>query len=453
MADHVRLLADAPVTSLDEWLQGDGGLGYAHALDLDPEQIIDQVDASGLRGRGGAGFPTGTKWRGVYEASRAAGGPCYVVCNGAEGEPGTYKDRALAEHNPYAVLEGVLVAMHAMGAEQGFVGIKEKFTHAVERLVTARDEMVEAGWRHANRVVIALGPDEYLFGEEKAMLEVIEGRLPMPRILPPYQQGLFDSTAQTNPTLVNNVESFSHVTRILAHGAEWFREAGTETSPGTMVFTVVGDVDSPGVYELPLGTPARTLLVDIAGADPEDVKAVYSGTSNTVLTPDGFDTPLDFDAFGEAGTGLGSGGFIVYDASRCIVKLLTTLQRFLAVESCGQCNACVLGTAEIWEHLARIEAGEGTSDDLDDIVQRVPTIIDGQRCYLPTGSQLMVGSTLEVFWEEFVAHLGVPCPDDRELPTPLIERIDEETGQVDWHPTYHRKRLDWSYAEPAGSRP
>lgn len=453
MADHARLLGDAPVRSLDEWLQGDGGLGYAHALDLEPDEVIDQLDASGLRGRGGAGFPTGTKWRGVHEASGAAGGPCYVVCNAAEGEPGTYKDRSLMEQNPYAVLEGVLIAMHVMDAEQGFIGVKEKFTHAVERLVAARDEMVQAGWRDANRVVIALGPDEYLFGEEKAMLEVIEGRLPLPRILPPYEQGLFGSTAQaSNPSLVNNVESFSHVARILAHGPDWFREEGTDSSPGTMLFTVVGDAENPGVYELPMGTPLRTLLVDIAGVDPDDVKAIYSGTSNTVITPDQLDTPLDFDAFGEAGTGLGSGGFIVYDASRCIVKALTVLQRFLAVESCGQCNACVLGTAEIWENLARIEAGEGTTDDLDRIVQVTPTIIDGQRCYLPTGSQLMVGSTIETFWEEFVAHLGTPCPDDRELPTPLIERIDEQTGEVDWHPSYHRKRLDWSYAEPTGSQ-
>ena len=446
MADHDRLLGDTPVASLDDWLQGDGGLAYAHALDMDPADVIAQVTASGLRGRGGAGFPTGTKWQGVVDAAADSGTPTYLVCNGAEGEPGTYKDRALMEHNPYAVLEGMLVGMHAVGATQGFVGVKEKFTHAVERLVAARDEMVEAGWKGAAGIAIVPGPDEYLFGEEKAMLEVIEGKLPMPRIMPPYQTGLFATTTRPNPTVVNNVETFSHVTRILAHGVDWFRETGTEGSPGTMVFTVTGDVATPGVYELPMGTSLRTLLVDIAGADPDHVKAVYGGTSNAVLTPAMLDTPLEFDAFDEIGAGMGSGGFVVYDDTRCIVKVVTTLARFLAIESCGQCNACKLGTQAIWDDLARIDAGEGDTDTLDSIIQRVPTITDLARCYLPTGDQLTVGSTLEAFWEEFVAHLGAPCPDDRPVPTPLIDRIDDQTGEVVWHPTYHRKRTDWSYS-------
>ena len=447
MADTERLLGDEPVPTLDAWLQGEGGLGYAHALDLDPAQVIAQVRDAGLRGRGGAGFPTGTKWQGVVDQARESGTPTYLVCNGAEGEPGTYKDRALLEHNPYAVLEGMLIGMHAVGAAQGFLGVKEKFTTAVDRVIAARNEMIEAGWQGADRIAIVPGPDEYLFGEEKAMLEVIEGKLPMPRIMPPYQTGLFATTTQPNPTVVNNVESFAHVCRILAHGPDWFRETGTDGSPGTMVFTVTGDVATPGVYELPLGTPLRTLLVDIGGADPDRMMAVYSGTSNTVVAPAVLDTPLDFDAFSEAGTGMGSGGFVVYDDSRCIVKVVTTLARFLAIESCGQCNACKLGTQEIWDRLAAIDEGRGDTDDLDAIVRRVPTITDLARCYLPTGAQLTVGSTVEAFWEDFVAHLGAPCPDDRPVPTPLIESIDEDTGEVVWHPTYHRKRTDWSYAD------
>ena len=446
MADRDRLLGDAPVATLDDWLQGEGGLGYAHALDMAPDDVIAQVAAAGLRGRGGAGFPTGTKWRSVRDIARETDTPTYLVCNGAEGEPGTYKDRALMEQNPYALLEGMLIGMHAVGATQAFVGVKEKFTHAVERVVAARDEMVVAGWQGADGIAIVPGPDEYLFGEEKAMLEVIEGKLPMPRIMPPYQTGLFATTTQPNPTVVNNVETFSHVSRILAHGVDWFRETGTPDSPGTMVFTVTGDAPNPGVYELPLGTPLRTLLVDVGGVDPTSVKAVYSGTSNAVITPAMLDTPLDFDAMSDIGTGMGSGGFVVYDTDRCIVKVLRTLARFLAIESCGQCNACKLGTQEIWDLLDRIDAGDGDTDDLDTLVQRVPVITDLARCFLPTGAQVTVGSTLEAFWEEVVAHLGAPCPDDRPLPTPLIDAIDEDTGEVRWHPTYHLKRTDWSYA-------
>lgn len=279
------------------------------------------------------------------------------------------------------------------------------------------------------------------------MLEVIEGKLPMPRIMPPYQTGLFATTTQPNPTVVNNVETYSHVARILAHGVDWFREAGTERSPGTMVFTVTGDVANPGVYELPLGTSLRTLLVDIGGADPDRIKAVYSGTSNAVITPGMLDTALDFDAMADIGTGMGSGGFVVYDDDHCIVKVIGVLARFLAIESCGQCNPCKLGTQEISEVLDRIDAGAGDTDDLDALVKRVPVITDQARCFLPTGAQVTVGSTVEAFWEEIVGHLGAPCPDDRPVPTPLIDGIDEDTGEVRWHPTYHRKRSDWSYAD------
>ncbi len=443
MADQDRLLGDAPVASLDDWLQAEGGLAYARALDMEPSDIIEEVRASGLRGRGGAGFPTATKWQGVVDAAPDDETPIYLVCNGAEGEPGTFKDRVLMEHNPYAVLEGMLVAMHATGAHQGFVGVKEKFTEPVERMVAARDEMIEAGWQGADRIAIVPGPDEYLFGEEKAMLEVIEGKLPMPRIMPPYQTGLFATTSQPNPTVVNNVETYAHVTRIVAHGADWFREVGTENSPGTMVFTLTGDVAAPGIYELPMGTPLRTLLVDIGGADPDTIKAVFSGTSNAVITPDMLDTAMDFDGMAEAGSGLGSGGFVVYDTSRCIVKVLTTLQRFLAIESCGQCNACKLGTQDIWDDLARIDAGDGDTDDLDSIVQKVPVITDLARCYLPTGDQLTVGSTLEAFWEEFVAHLGQPCPPSGADPTDRGDRRRHRRGGVAPHlpPQAHRLEL------------
>jgi NADH:ubiquinone oxidoreductase subunit F (NADH-binding) len=444
MADHDRLLGDDPVATLDAHLAAGGGRGLLAALDVAPDEVIRRVEDAGLRGRGGAGFPTGTKWRSVRATAAEAGAPTYVVCNAAEGEPGTFKDRTLLDHDPYAVLEGVLIAMHAVGAQQGFVAVKEKFTGPLARLVAARDELAAAGWRGADRVAVVPGPDEYLFGEEKAMLEVIEGRLAMPRIVPPYQQGLFATTTAPNPTVVNNVETFAHVSRILANGPDWFRELGVGDSPGTMVFTVVGDADNAGVYELPLGTPLRTLLVDIGGAN--DVKAVFSGTSNAVITPDLFDTPMTFDDLAEAGSGLGSGGFVVYDTSRCIVKVLATLARFLAIESCGQCLACKLGTAEIHGLLDRIDRGEGDRGDLDAVLARSVTVTDANRCFLPRGDQLMVTSTIAAFEDEFAAHLGRPCPDERDLPTPLVESIDPDTGEVAYHPTYDRERPDGSSA-------
>jgi NADH-quinone oxidoreductase subunit F len=440
-----RLLPDAPVADLDAYLADEGGLGYANALERPPAEVVDEVADAGLRGRGGAGFPTGTKWRGVRDEAERSGAPVYLVANAAEGEPGTYKDRTLIEQNPYAFLEGMLIAMHATGPEAAFVGIKQKFTRPLERLTQALDELRAAGGRRAEDIRIVPGPDEYLFGEEKAMLEVVEGKLPLPRIMPPYQVGLFGTMHSPNPTVVNNVETYSHVTRILAHGAAWFREVGTDESPGSMVFTVVGDVDNPGVYELPLGTPLETLLVDIAGAG--DVKAVYSGTSNTVITSDQLDTPLTFDDMSEAGTGMGSGGFMVYDSGHCIVRVLLTLSRFLAIESCGQCPPCKLNSGAITDLLAEVDAGRGSQRDLEEVLQRTHKVTDQNRCYLPVGEQIMVGTTVERFVDEFVAHAGEPCWSEREVPTPLIDHIDEDTGEVTYHPRYHLKQADWSYAD------
>lgn len=260
------------------------------------------------------------------------------------------------------------------------------------------------------------------------MLEVIEGKLAMPRILPPYQQGLYATTQSPNPTVVNNVETYAHVQRILAFGADWFKEMGTEATPGTMVFTVVGDVENPGVYELPLGTRLRTLLEDIAGA--RDIKAVYSGTSNTVITPDILDTPLCFDAMDEAGSGMGSGGFVVYDSSRRIVDVLTPLARFLAEESCGQCNACVLGNAAMAELLESIQRGEATRTTLETLLRRAATVSDQNRCYLPVGAELTVASTIRMFEDELIETVDAGEPTPADVPLPMIDDIDEDSGEV-----------------------
>jgi NADH-quinone oxidoreductase subunit F len=443
--DADRLLPAHRAACLEEYLEAGGGAGLERALTSRPEQVIAEVEAAGLRGRGGAGFPTARKWRGVCETARDAGGRPTLVANAAEGEPGTYKDRMLIEQQPYAFLEGIAIAMHATGAERAYIGIKEKFTSAVTRLSSALSEVVAAGWHGAEGIHLVTGPDAYLFGEETGMLEVLEGKLPMPRVIRPYEQGLHGTTTVPNPTIVNNVETLTHVAAILAHGADWFREAGTAESPGTMVFTVVGDVVSPGVYELALGTPLRTLLVEVAGAT--DIKAVYSGVSSGVITPAMLDVPLTFDDMKRIGTGMGSGGFIVYDSSRSIVDILSVLVHFLAIESCGQCNACKLGNGAMAELLARIQRGEATQTHLEALLRWTHTVTDQNRCFLPVGSQVVVGSTVEAFVDEFVATVerGEPTPAD--LPTPLIESIDEDTGEVIYHPRYHLKQADWSYAD------
>jgi NADH-quinone oxidoreductase subunit F len=445
MVARPPLLPEEPVGSLSAYLERGGGQGLRRALEQPPEAVVDVVTRAGLRGRGGAGFPTGVKWRSVVEAAAESGSPTYLVCNGAEGEPGTFKDRALMVADPYQLIEGILIGLHASGAAAAFIGTKAMFTRVRDRLEAALAEIQEAGWARADDVTLVWGPDEYLFGEESALLEVIEHKLPMPRILPPYQQGLFATMASPNPTIVNNVETLSHVTHILARGAEWFREAGTEESPGTMVFTVTGDVSDPGLYELPLGTPARTLIADIAGA--EQPKAIYSGTSNTVFTPDLLDLPLDFDSFREAGTGLGSGGFVVYGAHRDMVQVCSVLARFLAVESCGQCPPCKLHSLEIFDRLDALVRGEGTEADIREIRKRCALVTEANRCYLPVGMQLLVASTLDAFAGEFAAHVGRAGDPDVAVPVPKISELDADMGTVRFDETYLRKRADWSYVE------
>jgi len=431
------VLPDQPIASLADYRALGGGAGLSAALRLPAADVLRIVDDAGLRGRGGAGFPTARKWSSVLEA--AGDGHPALVCNAAEGEPGTYKDRALMARNPFQVLEGMLIAARALGASPVVVATKRRYAHEAQRLAAARKEMVDAGWDGADRLEVVVGPDEYLYGEETALLEVIEGKLPMPRILPPYMYGLHATMQSPNPTVVNNVETFAHVADILAHGAEAFRAHGTQEAPGTMVFTVVGDVAVPGVYELPLGTPLRTLL-EIAEA--EDVKAVYSGVSNAVITPAVLDLPMDFDSFAEAGLGLGSGGFVVYDRSRCIVDVVATLSRFLAVESCAQCPPCKLHGVEIWERLAAVCAGGSSPADLEDIRRRCLLVSEGNRCYLPVGHALVVQSALDAYAEEFAAAVATPHDHLNPVPVPKLDRL-EDTAEFD--ADYHRKRLDWSY--------
>lgn len=451
-APRRRLLPDRPVVHVDDYVARGGGDGLRRALAMDPLDVITQVERSGLRGRGGAGFPTGRKWRGNVDLAR--GWPAartFLVANAAEGEPGTYKDRPLLERNPFAVVEGLLIARHAVQAAATFVGIKARATDATQQLADALDQAAAAGWAGAADVQVVRGPDEYLFGEESALLEVVEGGPALPRVLAPYEEGLYATDEAPNPTVVNNVETLANVPGILANGPAWFRLEGTPSSPGTMLFTVTGDVAAPGVYELPLGTPLRVLLEDVAGAT--DIKAVYSGTSNAVITPAMLDDPLDFEVLHADGAGIGSGGFVVYDSTHPILRVLRPLTAFLAFESCGQCNPCKLGTAALVELLDQLLDGSGDAGTVAALWRRCVTVTDGRRCYLPVGAQLMVGSTLTAFQDEIAAGLGRPVPG-QDVPIPLIEHLDHATGAVTWsdHPGY-RPELQGTGGDPIGWQP
>jgi NADH-quinone oxidoreductase subunit F len=456
------LLPPKPIESLDEYLATDtGGVGLRRAVDIGRQATIDEIAASGLRGRGGAGFPTGRKWASV---AGQPGTHHYIVCNAAEGEPGTFKDRALLRANPYQLVEGLTIAGFAVGAVEAFIGLKAGFEREIERVTQAVAEMQDAGFCTDCSVTIVRGPDEYLFGEEKALLEVIEGGAPLPRLLPPHEHGLFATAPQlgweakdvepghagrheSNPTLVNNAETLSNVPHILARGAEWFRTMGTRDSPGNVVATVVGDVIAPDVGEVELGTPLRGVVDAVgAGLPPgRSVKAVFSGVANAVLTADQLDVPLTYEDMTAAGSGMGAAGFIVYDDTACMVEVARLFSRFLYVESCGQCPACKTGSGEITAHLERLEAGVGDATDLDEIRGWLDKVTDANRCYLAVEEQVVVASIIWSFLDEFAEHIDLGrCPRPRALPLPKL--VDLTGGVAVYDANQSRKQPDWTYA-------
>ena len=304
-----RLLPETPYRSIDDYLGAEGGSGL-EALDrMGPTAAINEIRASGLRGRGGAGFPTAIKLGGV---ASAVADRKFVVANVSEGEPGTFKDRWMLQNNPYSLLEGITIAGLAVGAEQAFIGIKHKHHAAIDALERAAVEMVDAGMIGHVPITIVRGPDVYLFGEEKGMLEVIEGREPKPRLYPPYMNGLFEvQGSPLNPTSVNNAETLSHLPTILARGADWFRSGGTDQSPGTMIFALGGDTTMHTVVERALGTPMRELIETPAGGtlSGRPIKMITNGVSNRPIRAEHLDIPLSYEGLQSIGSGLGSAGF------------------------------------------------------------------------------------------------------------------------------------------------
>ena len=435
-------LLEHEASSFDDYVAAGGGRGLERALSLPPEQVIEEISLSGLRGRGGAGFPTGTKWLAVRSTGT---GPRFVVCNAAEGEPATFKDRLLIRRNPYRVLDGLGIAAHAVGAERAYVGLKETFTTEAEVLATALGEMEAAGALPVPVEILA-GPDHYLLGEETGLLEMSEDRDPLPRVARPYYLGLFAKPPDENPTAVNNGETLSHASHILAEGPDWLRQRGTEGSPGTMLFTIAGDVEREGVYEADLGTRLREVLERAGGVrDGREAKVVLPGASSTALLPEQLDTSLAFETMAAVGSGLGAGGFAVYDETTCIVEVALLFLRFLHVESCAQCPPCKLNSGDVVEFLEGLERGEGAGD-LDVALARARSSTDGQKCALPTGTSLLGQSLFLTFEAEFRAHAEGACPSPRGLVLPKITGWDENAGRFTYDEGYARKRPDWTYA-------
>ena len=377
---------------------------------FDPKAVIEEVKKSGLRGRGGAGFPTGIKWGFI---NRDAPGPKYLVCNSDEGEPGTFKDRDILRYNPHALVEGMLIAGYVIGANVGYNYIRGEFWEPYERFVAAVEEAREAGFLgtdilgsgfdfdlHAH-----LGAGAYICGEESALLESIEGKKGQPRFKPPFpaQIGLYGA-----PTIINNTESLASVPEIMRRGGDWFRELGVENSGGSKLFSVSGNVNKPGNYEVPLGMPFSELL-EMAGGmkDGRTLKAVIPGGSSAPVIPGAMmmDLSMDYDAIAKAGSMLGSGAVIVMDDTQCMVKVLERMAYFYFEESCGQCTPCREGTGWMYRVISRIENGKGRPEDLE-LLDDVTVKIGGRTiCALGDAAAMPVQGMLKHFRDEFQYHI------------------------------------------------
>ena len=465
-----RVLPPVPYATLAEYIAVGGGKGLEAARAVSAETVIEELAASGLRGRGGAGFPTGVKWRTIRSFASDTLNTSVVV-NAAEGEPGTYKDRTIIRVNPYAILEGALIAARAMDAKSIVVATKAEFTDEVERLRGAISEISAAGWCNDVEISVLDGPSEYLYGEETALLEVIDGRPPFPRIAPPFRRGIdevvksdadvdsgsglpadvrmatTDESSAAPPVLVNNVETMANVAAIIAKGAEWFRSVGTAESPGTIVCTITGAVRKPGVAELRMGTTLREAIDQAGGGllPGAQVKAVLVGVSNTVLTADQLDTELSYEAMKAIGSGLGSAGFIVVGDNTAAISVAAGASRFLAVESCGQCTPCKQDGAEISDLLGNMAGGQAGPEDLALVRKRLGTITTGARCSLATQHQVVVGSLLDAFADEIAASSEPGAtPVAIEL-IAALEFLDDQGARLD--PSFAGKQLDWTYDE------
>ena len=397
--------------NIDEYIAFDGYKALEKVLfEMSQDDVINEVTNSGLRGRGGAGFPTGKKWS---FTKMAVGDQKYVACNADEGDPGAFMDRSILEGDPHCIVEAMMIAGYAIGADKGYIYVRAEYPIAVKRFQKAIDQAREYGILGKNiwgtefsfDLEIRLGAGAFVCGEETALLESIEGRRGQPRLKPPFpaNAGLFQK-----PTLINNVETYANITKIILNGADWYSSIGTETSKGTKVFALGGNVMNVGLVEVPMGVTLREIVYDIGGGIPNGrgFKAAQTGgPSGGCIPEEHLDTPIDFESLKAIGSMMGSGGLIVMDDSKCMVNLAKFYLGFTVDESCGKCTPCRIGTKRLLEMLERITAGDGEDGDIEKIETLCKNIQTASVCGLGQTAPNPVLSTLKYFRKEYEEHI------------------------------------------------
>jgi NADP-reducing hydrogenase subunit HndC len=404
--------------SIDDYIIHDGYQALGKALtEKTPADVITEIEKSGLRGRGGAGFPTGVKWRFV---SRAVGSPKYVVCNADESEPGTFKDRLILEGDPHSIIESLIIAGYAVGASEAYIYVRGEYKLAQERLRVAINQAKDMGFLGEHifgtdfnfKIHVHSGAGAYICGEETALIESIEGKRGEPRARPPYPttNGLWGK-----PTLVNNVETLANIPPIIRSGAGWFRQFGTASSPGTKVYTMLGNINVTGLIEVPMGITLREVIAIYGKGMKEGANfklAQTGGSSGSIIPASLQDTPMDFDSFTKAGVSLGSGALLICDENTCVVDLAKVLLNFFRNESCGKCNPCRIGNQRMYEILTNITEGTGKLKDLDDLENLSKNLVELSNCGLGQTSGSPIRDILNYFRAEVEAHIRLKvCPE------------------------------------------
>jgi len=434
------IMGDNPLidpTRIDDYIAVGGYRMLGKIFEMEPEEVVEEIKRSGLRGRGGAGFSTGKKW----EVTRQQPGPVkHIICNADEGDPGAYMDRSILESNPHSVIEGMILGAYAIGANEGWIYVRNEYPLAVKHIMLALEQAEGLGLLGESilgsgfsfDIKVARGAGAFVCGEETALIYSIEGLRGTPRQRPPFpaQRGLFG-----RPTNINNVETWANVPEILEKGADWFSGIGTKTSKGTKIFSLVGKIANTGLVEVPMGITLREVIFDVGGGAPggKSVKAVQTGgPSGGCIPAELFGLPVDYESLTEAGSIMGSGGMIVMDENTCMVDVARYFTHFLQDESCGKCVTCREGTQRMYEILTDIVEGRGSEEDLDLLEQLGETVKDTSLCGLGQTAANPVLSTIEYFRDEYMAHIR-----DKKCPAGVCKAliqytIDEEacTGCV-----------------------
>ena len=410
--------------NIDEYIARDGYKALAKALtEMTPQEVIDEIKASGLRGRGGAGFPTGMKWQFTADAP---GEVKFVACNADEGDPGAFMDRSVLEGDPHAIIEAMSIAAYAVGAQQGYVYIRAEYPIAVERLKIAIEQAKEYGILGKNifgtdfsfDLGLRLGAGAFVCGEETALITSIEGNRGEPRPRPPFPavKGIWQK-----PTLLNNVETYANIAQIILKGSDWFTQIGTEGSKGTKVFALGGKIKNTGLVEVPMGTTLREIIEEIGGGIPNGKKfkaAQTGGPSGGCIPADLIDTPIDYDSLKAIGSMMGSGGLIVMDEDSCMVDIAKFFLEFTVDESCGKCTPCRIGTKRLYELLEKITDGKGEMEDIEKIKELCDHMSTSSLCALGQTASNPVKSTMHFFMDEYIAHV-----QDKKCPAGVCKKL------------------------------